>query len=536
DLVLLVVDAGEGPKPQTWEHLAVVEQLRIPAGIPVITKADLVDADWLALLAEDLAGQLERSPVKFEPPRIVSAVTRQGVPELLQRLEQLSREDARATTADAFRMPVDRAFSVAGVGTVITGTPWSGTLKVGDEVQLLPGSISARVRSLEAYGEPVESVSSGTRAAVGLVGVDRGAVGRGATLVTGPVRWQPTGALDVEVELLPGAPPLSRRQRVRVHLGTAEVLARAYPMTEAEPERPATARLVLESAVVARGGDRFVLRSYSPVTTVGGGRVLDPLPPRRSARSWSRELSSESPAERTSALLARRAQGLPAADLSLLLGLPDWEAREVAANLKDVTSAGDILVSRKVTSELRAEAVARVERFHRDAPTEEGISQETLRRALKAPAPIVEAILDGLVRRGELSLVRGHAAIPGFKPASAGTPEEVARVVDLVAGSGLTPPSVSEIEEKLGIRGALALLRIGVKEGRVVGVESDRFFSTESLALFAGTVRELAVNEPVTPAQVRDRLGLSRKYVVPLLEWADREGITRRVGDGRVLV
>jgi selenocysteine-specific elongation factor len=536
DLVLLVVDGSQGPQPQTWEHLAIVEQLRIPLGIPVITKADLADPEWLELLAEDLAVQLAGSPVRFEAPCVVSAVTGLGIAGLLARLAEHCRTHTPDTTPDAFRMPVDRAFSIAGVGTVVTGTPWSGALRVGDTVRILPGEQTARVRSLEAYGREATSIGPGSRAAIGLAGVERIAVGRGMNVLTGPVPWRVTTALDTEVELLPGTAAVKRRLRVRLHLGTAEVLGRVYPMEALEPGGRAPARIVLEGPVVARGGDRFVLRSYSPVITIGGGRVLDPLPPRRSARVWPPGLRSTNPGERAAALLQRRSQGAPAGDLALLLGVPDAAARRLAGELDGVTIAGETLISRSVTVRLRAEAITRVSRFHAEVPGEEGLSLETLRSSLKAPASVVEGIVDGLIRRGDLVVTAGVAALPGFSPQPTGNPEEIRRIVAVIAAAGLMPPSTGELEASLGITGVPHLLRLAAKEGSVVRVESERYFSTQVLERFTLTLTQLATQQSITPGAVRDHFGLSRKFVVPLLEWSDREGVTKRVGDIRVLV
>ncbi|HEV8149694.1 MAG TPA: selenocysteine-specific translation elongation factor, partial [Gemmatimonadales bacterium] len=213
DLVLLVVDAAQGPQPQTWEHLAIVEQLGVPKGIPVITKADLADPEWLELVVAEVMERLAVSPVEFEQPAIVSAVTGQGIPELAARLRALRASHRRERPEDGFRMPVDRAFSIAGVGTVVTGTPWSGTLRPGDPVTLLPAGITGRVRSLEAYGSPVGEARPGARTAVGIAGIERAALHRGETLVDRRLAWRATSALDALLELLPSAPPLRRQLR-----------------------------------------------------------------------------------------------------------------------------------------------------------------------------------------------------------------------------------------------------------------------------------------------------------------------------------
>jgi selenocysteine-specific elongation factor len=534
DLVLLVVDAAQGPQPQTWEHLAIVEQLGVARGIPVVTKADLADPEWLELVVEELVGRLATSPVRFEPPAIVSAVTGQGIAQLKDRLCVLLGEPAVAPPDDGFRMPVDRAFSIAGVGTVVTGTPWSGTLRIGDAVTLLPSGLGGRVRSLEAYGRSVEQAQPGARTAVGLAGIERGALHRGETLVDHRLPWRTTTAFDTLVELLPGTAPLRRQLRVRVHLGTAEILARVYPRVELAGGGRGMVRLALEQPILARGNDRFVLRSYSPVRTIGGGRILDPLPPRRA--SWPEALAELDPTRRAAALVLRRSAGVLAEELPLLLGEPAAAARRIGTALTGVESIGGRYLSAETIAGLRQAALAFVAAFHRKSPVERGVSLETLRRALKGPAPVVSGVLDELLRTGELSSHEGLVALRGVTPQLGGKQELLEQVIQLLERAKLAPPTVAELETELGQPGLLPLLRQAAQQHRVVAVESDRYFAPASLEYFLTVVRQLAAEQQITPSGVRDRLGLSRKFLIPLLEWADRTGVTRRVGDVRVLI
>ena len=527
DLVLLVVDAAQGPQPQTWEHLAIVEQLGVPRGIPVITKADLVEADWLELVVAELGERLAESPVAFAVPAIVSAVTGQGIPELKARLGELVAGHRRERPQDGFRMPLDRAFSIAGVGTVVTGTPWSGALRVGDSVSVLPSGLEGRVRSLEAYGVPVGLARPGERTAVGIAGIERAALHRGEMLVDRRLPWRTTTALDTLLELLPGSTPLRKQLRVRVHLGTAEVLARVYPRGEVGPGKSGMARLALEAPVVARGGDRFVLRSYSPVVTIGGGRVLDPLPPRRA--SWPEGLASAEAGARMEALVTRRPGGILLEDLPVLLG----ESGEVAA--AGVARVGGRYIASSTAAALEPEAIALVQEFHRKHPLEPGLSLETLRRELQGPPAVVSAVLDSMLKAGKLTLSEGLAAAPGFRAHVAGSEELLGRVLMVLEEAGLEPPTVAELEERLGQGGLLPMLRHAAQQRRLVAVESDRYFSQPALDRFVAALKQLATEQPITPADLRDRLGLSRKFLIPLLEWADRAGITRRVGNTRVL-
>ncbi len=267
DVALLVIAADEGIMPQTEEHLAIVELLGVRRGIPVITKRDLVDGEWLELVHSEVSTRLARSRIGWERAVAVSALRGEGLDELRAALRRIAADLIERPADDLFRLPIDRVFAVAGAGTVVTGSTWSGTVAVGDAVRLLPLGREARVRSIEVHGEAAAQAVPGRRTALALVGVDKAELARGDVAVTGPA-WGVTALLDVAVELLPGArKPLASRTRVRVHLGTAEVLARAVQTRAISPGTRGNARLLLEAPLVARGGDRFVLRSFSPVTT-----------------------------------------------------------------------------------------------------------------------------------------------------------------------------------------------------------------------------------------------------------------------------
>src|SRR5947208_3476408 len=281
DVALLVIAADEGIMPQTEEHLAIVELLGVRRGIPVITDQDLVEPEWLDLVRSELSERLKASRVRWDESIATSVVTGEGLPELRDALRRVAGDLVERPADDLFRPPIDRVFAVAGAGTVVTGSTWSGSVAVGDAVRLLPLGREARVRSIEIHGEAAGRAAPGRRTALALVGVDKSELARGHVAVTGS-GWQATKLIDVAAELLPTARrAVASRTRLRVHLGTAEVLARAVQTPAIAPGEHGLARLMLETPVVARGGDRFVLRSFSPVTTIGGGVVLGPFPPPR---------------------------------------------------------------------------------------------------------------------------------------------------------------------------------------------------------------------------------------------------------------
>ncbi len=534
DVAILVVAADEGIMPQTREHLLVLEQLRVPTGIAVITKVDTVDPEWAELVQADLAEWLGPSSMAFGEPLVTSARTGQGMAALRARLEHLARVHTPRDAGDLFRLPVDRVFSVAGAGTVVTGTVGSGSVAVGDTVLLLPSRREARVRSIESHGIPRERSAPGERTAVALGGVERGDIARGEVLVSADGPWVATTRVDAEVMLGPGvAAGLTDRSRVRVHHGTAEVMARIRLEEPLRAGGRTIARLTLESPIVARGQDRLVLRSYSPMTVVGGGRILDPIPGSR--RRTPVGLGSPDPATRLEALVERRRTGLEQLQLPVLLGLPPAACDALVGASATLASVGDLLVPGAQLEQLAGVLVGRVESHHQTEPHEPGISVETLRRAVRVPDAVAAAALAVAVRSGRLRNRAGVVAVPAFRPVARATEEEQRRLVSAVASAGLAAPTAAELSRQLGVGEALAGLRQAAGRGEVVQLEPGLFLAPAALEGFASILREVGSAGDITPGVLRDRTGLSRKFLIPLLEWADRSGITYRDGQGRRL-
>ncbi|HYT64523.1 MAG TPA: selenocysteine-specific translation elongation factor [Gemmatimonadales bacterium] len=541
DVALLVIAADEGIMPQTEEHLAIVELLGVRRGIPVLTKRDLVDAEWLGMVRTEVAERLSRSRVRWHAPLAVSAVSGEGLDELRTALVAIAADLADRPVDDLFRLPIDRVFALAGAGTVVTGSTWSGTVKAGASVRLLPLDREVRVRSIEVHGEETDRAAPGCRTALALVGADKEELERGHVALTG-AGWAPTTALDVALELLPSVrKPLAARTRIRVHLGTAEVLARVAQVRSIAPGESGVARLLLERPIVARGRDRFVIRSFSPVTTIGGGVVLDPFPPPRPRVSERGLTAGQPPGE----LLARLVEeaglaGVRIADLPVRLGmLPAEVPGTIAAAGKGVLAVDDILVARRAVSgevERLAKAVAV---HHEEHPLDPGLSLQSLRAAVNAPAAVLDLLIEHGMKKQAFERTEDGAAVrkPGWKAAlRARAGDAGGRLAQRLAEAKWQLPTVAELQKELGDPTVPALLAHLAREGSVERVDQDRYALKQALDDFRlaveDTLRELGA---ATPAQFRDRLGLTRKYLIPLLEWADRRGITSRKGDTRVL-
>lgn len=545
DVALLVIAADEGVMPQTEEHLAIVELLGVRRGVPVLSKRDLVDDEWLALVRTEVVERLKSSRVRWDPPIAVSALTGAGLDELRAALVHLAGDLPARPTEDLFRLPIDRVFAVAGAGTVVTGSTWSGSVAIGESVRLLPLDREVRVRSIEVHGETAERAVPGRRTALALVGVGKEELERGAVAVTGP-GWASTTTLDVALELLPGArKPLAARTRIRVHLGTAEVLARVAQVRSIAPGETGLARLLLERPLVARGGDRFVVRSFSPVTTIGGGIVLDPFPPKR-PRVAERGLAVQQPAGERLARLVEEAglRGVVVRDFPVRLGiLPGEVSGAVERAGKGVIASGDVLVARRALTAEVERLAAVVGAHHQTHPLDPGLSLQALRAAVAVQdvtGPVWDLLVDHGVKKQAFEVGGGGAVVrrPGWKATlESHAGDSGARLVRRLVEARWQVPTVAELQHEFADLAVPPLLAHLAREGGVEQVDQERYASKPALEEFRGaleaTLRELG---RATPAQLRDRTGLTRKYLIPLLEWADRRGITKRDGDARVLV
>lgn len=535
DLALLVVAADEGVMPQTREHVAILALLGIRAGVVALTKRDLVtDDDWLALVEEDVRALVAGSALAHAPVVPVSARTGQGLDLLRSALAREAAALPERDATDIFRMPVDRAFTVKGTGTVVTGTVWSGTCARDAALRAYPGAQPARVRGVQAHGAGVDRATPGTRAALALAGVELDAVGRGAVLVADE-GWRESRVLRGEVALLDDAVVApGPRTRVRFHLGTSDVGARVVVAGGAlVPGERRAARIVLDAPVVARAGDRFVLRAASPAVTIGGGIVHDPQPPARRARPLDPAVVS-TPQGRLEAF-AREAgpAGVPVAGLAVRIGVAPAEVAAIAARVATLVRIGTLLVDAAALSRLEGRLLALVDEEHARHPLEPGTSLQSIRARLGAPPEVADRVVGRLVDAGAVALDGGLVRRAGWSPKLTPTQAQLRdRVAADLAAAGAEPPSVSELVARHG-SDVPALLRNLEREGRVLMVEGDRWYDAAAVRRLVDALRTAPGDGVRAPAELRDLLGLSRKYLIPFLEYCDRVGVTERHAEGR---
>lgn len=556
DLVMLVIAADEGIMPQTREHMDILKLLGVKSGLVALTKCDLVDQDWLELVTEEIHDFVADSFLAGSPIVPLSARTGAGIELLKTELSRLADKTIGKRSEGHFRLPVDRVFTVAGFGTVVTGTLLSGEIKVGDELVLLPTGREGRVRNIQAHGTKEEIGQAGQRLAVNLHGIDLKDARRGDVVAPRGI-FKTTRAVDVRLDYLSSAPKeLRNRTTVRLHSATYEVPAQVILLDRntLQPGDSAYVQLRLGEPVLLVSGDRYILREASPATTIGGGVVLDPFPPSRRRRSEEAIRLLESlellEYQRIIALIIDQSMlsGVEFEDILLRSGMPRKLAETALAAL---LSSGDIVQMTReprifLTQEsfglLKTGLAKEVSGFMDSNPHKEGIGKEELKTRLpkRSDPRFFTHLLNSMERDGLVIPERDIVSLPNRSDKTLATDSKLlpGKIISILQEKGIEPPTVREITDHLhsdekSVRDIMLNL---ARSGDVVKVCNDIFYSAEALNILRDKlVCYLRDNAEITPPAYRDLTGLSRKYLIPLLEFFDGKKITLRVGDKRVL-
>jgi selenocysteine-specific elongation factor len=555
DLVALVIAADEGIMPQTREHLDICRLLRVKKGLVALTKIDLVEKDWLDLVREEVREFVKGTFLEGAAVLPLSSLTGEGIPALLAEIERLALEVEERSPEGLLRMPIDRVFTMKGFGTVVTGTIVAGKVSVADTLEVLPKGHEAKVRGIQAHGKPVESATAGLRTGINLQGLEKTVIDRGDVLVQSQT-LKPTLLVDGVFQLLPGASkPLKSRTRVRLHVGTAEVLGRVVLLDRAEilPGQEAYLQIRVEQPVVALPGDRFVLRSYSPLFTIGGGEILDAFPARRKrlgpeAREELAILERGSPEDKLALRLFNAGPaGLSFAEMLMRTNLAPSKLKPVAGNL---SSTGRILlydperqryIHSGVAADLKRFAVEFLREFHRQNPLQAGAAKEELKSKLppQVDLRLFNYLLSALVSEKKIAAEKESLRLASHKISLKEGEQELHRkMTALYRRGGLQPPTVKEVAAELGLseNELKPVLQLLTQEGALIKVKEDLYFPRPALEeLERKTAAFLQQNKELTPVQFKEISQVSRKFAIPLLEYFDGKKLTMRVGDKRIL-
>lgn len=554
DAVMLVIAADEGVMPQTREHLDIMQLLQVRHGVVVLTKTDAVDEEWIVLVREEVESFLKGTVLEKAPIIEVSSLTGRGIDCLQENLARMADLVERRSASGPMRLPVDRIFSVTGFGTVVTGTLLSGSAGVGDVVEVMPQGINSRIRNVHVHGKKVERVEAGQRVAINLAGLEVEQLSRGS-VVAAVGYLKPSIRLDVRLQFLENTKALMNRVRVRIYLGTAEVFGRVKLLDrdELEPGAWAYAQLELEEKVVAVKGDRFVVRSYSPMRTIGGGSVIEANPGKH--RRHKKDVvdtmimkEKGSPGDLVLQILNNKTAMFSFEDIANAAGLSNDETEMAMSKLCGLGSiryiegeSSGYYISMECYRRWISDVSSLIQSYHLEYPLRSGYPKEELRsrKFNTLNSRQFQLFLKAMEVDGIISSIGTTISHPGFV---AGPGPDLKDRLSFVESkyelSFMKPPLWSSVVKEAGIVGStvgVEILNFLIRNGILVKVADDLYFHSSVLVVAKEKLVDyFRSNESITVGEARDLFDTSRKYALPLLEYFDREKITRRAGDERM--
>jgi selenocysteine-specific elongation factor len=553
DLVLLVISADEAIKPQTIEHFDICRLLSIRRGIVVLTKSDLVEPETLDVVRMEVQEFVRGSFLEGAPVVPVSSKTGAGLDELKHELARAAGAVPAKNSAALLRLPIDRVFTMKGFGTVVTGTLLSGSVTKDDELEVFPVGKRVRVRGVQVHGTAADKAVAGERTALNLSGVSTGDLARGMTLAQ-PDILRAAKTLDVSLSLLKTAKPLKDRARVHFHAYTSESIAEVvlHEDKQQKPGQTAFVQLRLEGPVLLIPGDRFILRQFSPVVTIGGGTVVDtaPLPRSRTRKnperivSTLRELQAGTPEPVLYARIARQEhRGLTLRDALAETGWHPSQVASVATALvksTQVKKVSDVLIAQPAFDHARVSLLETLAKFHDANPLVAGISKGELQEKLDLPAQVFQGVLDDLARNKTVEISGETVRAFGRGVVMKDEEAEAQRTIEQAfATAGLTVPALKEVLAGLPVDKIRAqkIVTLLLRDRVLIKLSDDLVFHRDALAELRRKLAELKAKSPkINVARFKELTGVTRKYAIPLLEYFDRERVTRRVGDERIIL
>lgn len=555
DIVAMVIAADEGVMPQTREHMEICSLLGIKHGIVVLTKIDLVDEEWLELVVEDVKDFIQGTFLEKAPIIPVSSVNGTGLQGLIETLDNLSTEIPNRLPSSIFRLPVDRVFSMKGFGTVITGTLVSGQVQVGETIMLYPSGITSKVRGIQVHNRSVNKAEAGMRTAINFQGLERSSVNRGDVL-SNPGALKSSYMLDVSFEYLKSnKKPIKNRTRVRFHTGTSEVLGILILLDKDEllPGETAITQMRIDSPLAVIKDDRFVIRSYSPVQTIGGGNVLNPIPQKHKrfkpdVIKGLKGLMTYGPEEIISYHVAEAGyQGITYSDLKIITSLHEKQLQNIMQDLmsKRTVILADrenrIYIHNNSFNTFKKETSVYLADYHKVNPLKTGMSKEELKSKFPAflSTRIFNIMLNQMIKEKEIVSEENWVSLASHKVSLGKDQTDIKKkILDAYVKNGLTPPYFKELTRTLDIQARTAkdVLMLLMDEGLIIKVKEDLYFYAEAVKnLQQRLIEFLTSHKEMTTPQFKEMAAVSRKYLIPLIEYFDAQNVTIRIGDNRVL-
>ena len=555
DIVVMVIAADEGVMPQTREHLEICTLLGVQHGMVAVTKIDMVDEEWLELALEDIRDFVKGTFLQDAPIVTLSAVTEEGIPEFIQALDELAAKIPERPPSDLFRLPIDRVFTMKGFGTVITGSLISGRVKVGETIMIYPSGITSKVRGIQVHNRSAEEAEAGMRTAINFQGLEKEAISRGDVL-SKPAVLMASYMVDVSLHYLASnKKPLKNRSRVRFHTGTSEVLGNLILLDRDElpPGEDSVAQLRLDSAAALVKDDRFVIRSYSPVVTIGGGKVLNPIPPKHkrfkpATVAGLKQLSNQPPeAVIAFHIQASDLQGLSFAHLKVMTNMPDRQLESTLQSLLSnktliqVDKENRIYIHHNCFKTLKDEFQSHLADYHRAHPLKPGMSKEELKTKFPPflSSKLFNLTLNQMVKEKQIAQEENTVRLTSHTISLGSKQTDVKnKILETYLQAGLQPPYFKELAKSIDAdpKRSKDILMHLVNQGDIIKVKADLYFHAATIEkLKQKLVAYLEARGEINTPQFKDMTGVSRKYVIPLAEYFDSTNVTLRVGDVRKL-
>lgn len=554
DFVLLTVAADEGIMPQTQEHLEICNLLGIKDGLVAVTKIDTVEQDLLDLALEEIQEFLAGTFLEKAPILPVSSHTGQGIEDLKISIQEIINQIQTQETTDLFRLPVDRVFTMRGHGTVITGTLISGQIRQGENVFIYPEKKKSKIRTLQVHGQTVETAYVGQRTAVNLAGLEVNEIKRGQVLAR-PESLFPSFVWDIELQALMSSPrPIKHRKEIHFHHGSQETLARVYLLDreQLEPGESALAQIRFSFPLAGVYGDRFVIRSFSPLITIAGGKIINPLG--RKVKRFSpdlKHLENLVQENRPSIILTQLdLSGYQGVDFYRLLVMTNTSSKNLGKILQELGSKQEIYLfdkeemryaSGKIVHQEMENLLNYIREFHRNNPVKLGIPRGMITSdwGKNMPAKLVHFIVEKCLKQNKLLAEQEVLRLPEHKISLASDQSKLkTKLLQAYQEADIQPPNLNSLIESLGAnkKEVLPVLQLLTEEGQLAKIKDGLYYSQEALDKIKNMVISyLQTNENLTPPDFKTLTGLSRKYSIPLLEYLDKEKITIRIGDSRKL-
>jgi selenocysteine-specific elongation factor len=555
DIVVMVIAADEGVMPQTREHMEICTLLGIQHGLIVMTKTDMVEEEWLELALEDIREFSQGTFLEDAPILPVSSVTGDGIPELISAINETAGSIPQRPPSSLFRLPIDRVFTMKGFGTVITGTLVSGKINVGETIMVYPTGITSKVRGIQVHNQSAESAEAGMRTAINFQGLDKTAVKRGEVLST-PDALIASYMVDVSFHYLASnKKPLKNRTLVRFHTGTSEVMGYLILLEQEElpPGQTVVAQLRLDSPVAIVKDDRFVIRSYSPVRTIGGGQVLNPIPQKHKRLKQDvidglQHLTDEDPESIISQQIQQAGYGgVSLSHLKIMTNLTDKQLDTALQHLlskKTITQTDKqnrIFLHQSTFDKLIQKTSEYLANYHADKPLKAGMPKEELKSKFPqlSDPKVFNLILNQMIKSDQIAQEENTVRLSDHRVSLGADQADIRKKIEgIYKKGGLQPPYFREVPKLLGVdpnhtKDVMLLL---VEEGQIVKTKDDLYFHIDAITELKNRLVDfLKSNEEITTPQFKEMTGASRKYVIPLIEYFDASKVTLRVGDSRKL-